>query len=166
MDPVPFQQLTHAGQVRRLARLARVVLARYGLSGARVVPLLHGRTAVFRVETGAQRQGTDEEVQRYVLRAHGPGTGSVVEIRSELLWLQALRWDTDLPVPEPITTRDGELVCEAAAAGVPEARWCVLLRWTEGRFLYNVAPGLERLHRIGGFMARLHSHAERFAPPP
>lgn len=123
-----------------------------------MVPLLHGRNAVFRVEG---RPG-----QRYMLRVHGPDTSTAGEIRSELLWLRALRRDTNLAVPEPIATTDGELVCAAAAPGVPEARLCVLLRWIDGRILYNVEPGLERLRRIGRFIARLHRHAEHFEPPP
>lgn len=157
MNGVPFERLTHAGQVRRLGCLARAALARYGQTGAPVVPLLHGRNAVFRVEA--------QPGQRYVLRVHGPGTGSAAEIRSELLWLHALRRDTDLAVPEPVTTQDGELVCAVEAPGLPRPRFCVLLRWMDGRFLYNVEPSLERLRRIGAFMAGLHRHAERFAPP-
>ena len=169
MSGVPFDRLSHAGQMRRLARLARGALDGYGLSGARVSPLLHGRNAVFRVEsfeTQAQRPGTAGRAQRYMLRVHGPGTGEAAEIRSELLWLQALRRDTDLSVPEPVPTLEGDLVCEARAPGVPEARRCVLLRWVEGRFLYDVAPSLARLRRIGAFMAALHRHAEQFEPPP
>ena len=157
MAGVPFDRLSHAGQVRRLAGLARAALGRYGMAGARVVPLLHGRNAVFRVEV--------QPGQRYVLRVHGPGSGEAAELRSELGWLQALRRDTGLAVPEPVATMDGELVCAAEASGVPETRRCVLLRWMDGRFLYNVQPSLERLRRIGAFMARLHRHAERFEPP-
>jgi Ser/Thr protein kinase RdoA (MazF antagonist) len=153
-----FDRLSHRGQVRRLAGLARAALARYGLAGARVVPLLHGHNAVFRV---VARPG-----ERYVLRLYRPDTGNAAEIRSELLWLQALRRDTDLAVPEPVPAKDGELVLAAAGPSMPDPRPCVLLRWMDGRFLYNVAPSRERLRRIGAFIAGLHRHAERFEPPP
>jgi Ser/Thr protein kinase RdoA (MazF antagonist) len=127
--------------------------------------LLHSRNAVFRVEDPTDQHETGGRLQRYVLRVHGPGTGEAAEIRSELLWLRALRRETDLAVPEPLATTGGDLVCRADTPGVPGARLCVLLRWMDGRFLYNVQPSRERLRRIGAFMACLHRHAERFEPP-
>jgi Ser/Thr protein kinase RdoA (MazF antagonist) len=67
-------------------------------------------------------------------------------------------------VPEPVPTADGSLLTVAEAEGVPAPRVCVLFRWGEGRFLdAGLTPS--HLERVGAFIARLHDHAHRFAPP-
>jgi Ser/Thr protein kinase RdoA (MazF antagonist) len=79
-------------------------------------------------------------------------------------WLAALNRDTSLVVPEPVPTRDGELLTVVEVEGVPEPRICALFRWVEGRFLdAGLTPA--HLERVGGLMARLHLHAEGYAPP-
>ena len=52
----------------------------------------------------------------------------------ELEWLDAITRDTDLVVPKPIATREGELLTVATTPGVPEPRVCALFRWVKGRF--------------------------------
>jgi Ser/Thr protein kinase RdoA (MazF antagonist) len=159
IDLLPFERLAHRGKVRRLRRLARRALDEYGLGDARFTLLRHAAWGTtFRVDVASPRG-------RYVLRVHGPDVTNVAEARSELLWLAALRRDTDLGVPEPVTTPDGALAVTVRTEGVPGPRDCVLLRWLEGSFFSHHA-GLRTIHQVGQFMARLHLHAERFAPPP
>src|SRR3954467_8351311 len=122
----PYGMLSHAGQVRRLARLGQGALREYPVGVARLVPLTHEENTTFRVET--------PDSGRYVLRIHRPDKHTAEEIRSEIAWLSALHRDTGLAVPEPIATTEGMLLTVAADEGVPEARVCVLFRWMEGRF--------------------------------
>ena len=159
----PFEALSVRGQLGRLRRLAEAALADFGVRPAKLVPLAHLENTTFRVDAAGG--------ERYVLRIHRV-TGipvhpvrSAAEVRSEMLWLSALRREAGLAVPEPIPTAGGDLLTIADAAGVPEPRNCVLLRWAEGRFL---DAGLTPLHleRVGAFIARLHDHARAFAPPP
>jgi len=49
------------------------------------------------------------------------------------MWLSALRRETELAVPEPMPTLDGELFTLVASDAVPEPRVCVLFRWLPGR---------------------------------
>jgi Ser/Thr protein kinase RdoA (MazF antagonist) len=81
-----------------------------------------------------------------------------------LVWLQALKREAGLKVPEPVTTLDGELVAVVEVDGVPEPRTCALFRWGAGRF---VDAGLtpSHLERVGGFIARLHDQASAYSPP-
>ncbi|HEV7215368.1 MAG TPA: phosphotransferase [Chloroflexota bacterium] len=156
---VAFDRLTYRGKLHRLRRLARQALLAYGLGDARLTPLRHAPwSTTFRVDVASPRC-------RYVLRIHGSELTDAAEARSELLWLAALRRDTDLAVPEPIATPDGALTVAVEANGVPGPRQCVLLRWLDGRFL-SPATSLPTVRQVGQFMARLHLHAERFAPPP
>jgi Ser/Thr protein kinase RdoA (MazF antagonist) len=128
----------------------------------RLTLLAHLENTTFRVDA--------HDGGRFVLRVHR-ATGAPLhprrgeaEVRSELLWLDALRREAGLTVPEPVPTRDGAPLVVAEVPGVPAARVCVLLRWVAGRF---VDAGLTPAHlaRVGRFMARLHAHAAGFTPP-
>jgi Ser/Thr protein kinase RdoA (MazF antagonist) len=153
----PFTTLTKRGQVARLKRMAEAALPAFGVEAARVVPLQHFGNTTYRIEA------TDGS--RYVLRVQRPNLHSIEEVRSEVAWLAALRRDTNLSVPEPMPTADGDLLTVVTVEGVPEPRTCVLFRWMDGRF---VDAGLQPRHleRVGGFTARLHDHAAGWTPPP
>jgi len=166
-----FADLTRGGQVRRLRRLAETALASYDLGTTRLTPLAHFFNTTFRVDTCCRLPGeagqSDQRAnggERYVIRIHRPGSQNAAMIRSELLWLLALRREAGLVVPEPVATRDGALLMLAGAAGVPEPRHCVVFRWVAGRFL-RARLGQRELAQVGAFMAQLHRHAERFVVP-
>jgi hypothetical protein len=125
--------LTHREQITRLRRLAVRALDAYPLTDPQLRFVTHGENTTFKVEASTD----DGTVERFLLRVHRPGRhGRFVDadaaIRSELRWLMALRAQTDLSVPEPLLTRDGELTTTAAAAGVPQPRTCSVLRWMDG----------------------------------
>lgn len=178
-----FEDLTRGGQVRRMRRLAETALTAYDLGDVQLTPLMHFFNTTFRIDAHPQSchafsqsvgtqciapcQNSVDQKERYVIRIHRPGSQDESTIRSELLWLLALRHDAGLVVPEPVTARDGSLVTLASTAGVPEARHCVVFRWVDGRFLRSPARlGTNELERVGVFMAHLHRHAEQFVPPP
>jgi Ser/Thr protein kinase RdoA (MazF antagonist) len=98
-----------------------------------------------------------------MLRIHYPRkTGEAV--RSEMMWLAALRRETELVVPEPIPTRDGNLLTVTGVTEIPEPRICALFRWIDGRFLdLKLTPS--HLERVGAFMASLQLHGAHFRPP-
>lgn len=147
--------LTRRGQLARLRRLGRTALAAYGLADARLTLLRHEYNTTFRVEAGGES---------YVLRINRPQVHTAQTIDSEMTWLRALRRDTDLGVPEPVSSRDGSFVVVASDAGVPEPHACVLLRWLEGRFSdRRLTP--TQLRRVGVLEARLHGHVEGWTPP-
>lgn len=152
----PFQSLSHRGQVRRLKEMALAALADYGLSVARVKPLVHVENTTFRVWAA--------DGSRYVMRITRPGKQTVEGVRAEMQWLAALRRDTDLIVPEPVPTRDGELLTIKEAEGVPEPRICVLFHWVAGQFL-NKELTPAHLERVGILTAHLHEHVSRWVPP-
>ena len=152
-----FTALSHRTQVGRLNRLAAAALAEYDLPGARLAPLVHAFNTTFQV--------TDARGNRYALRITLPGKCSVAEVQSELAWLVALHRDTNLVVPEPVSSRLGALLTVASAPGVPEPRICALFRWLPGRF---VRAGLmpRHLEQVGRLTAQLQNHAQGFQLPP
>jgi len=154
----PFDTLTNRGQAGRLRRLALVALAQYDLPVRRVRLVTNDLNGIFRVDTAGG--------ERHMLRVSLPGTGghSLAEIRSEMMWLEALHRDTDLGVPRPVPARDGALVTTALAPGVPEPRHCAVFGWVPGPNLAD-RMSLENIEKLGELSARLHDHAETFAPP-
>jgi Ser/Thr protein kinase RdoA (MazF antagonist) len=157
-----FETLTLRGQLGRLRRLAVEALATYEFRPARLVALGHEENTTFRVET--------PEGERYMLRIqrttgspfHPPRSAD--EVRSETMWITAVRRATALEVPEPVLAHDGSPITIVEVEGVPGPRVCVLFRWQPGRFLdAGLTPS--HLERVGELMARLHSHAVGFATP-
>lgn len=152
----PFDRLTGRGQARRVRVLAKNALEHYDLAVERMQLMQHLFNTLFRLDTADGR--------RFVLRVNRAGGRSLTDIRSETAWLAALRRDTDLIVPEPLAARDGRLVVEAEAVGIPEPRHCVIFGWIPGR---NVRRSISTriVYLMGEAMARLHDHADSFRPP-
>jgi Ser/Thr protein kinase RdoA (MazF antagonist) len=151
----PYASLTRRGQVGRLRGLARTALREFGIDARSLAVLRHEHNTTFRV---------DADGGPYVLRINRPGVHSSATIASEAAWLAALRRDTTLAVPEPVLAPDGGLVVVAAAAGVPEARICLLFRWLPGRFVdARLTPTL--LREVGAATATLQQHAEGWTTP-
>jgi Ser/Thr protein kinase RdoA (MazF antagonist) len=150
-----FAELGRRAQLERLRRVARRALAGYGLEDVRLTTLRHEHNTTFRV---------DARGARYVVRITRPGLHSPATVLSEMAWLAALRRDTGLGVPEPVSATDGSLVVVVEEAGIPEPLVCVLLRWLGGRFAdRRLAP--VHLHRVGGLTAALQAHASTWTPP-
>lgn len=152
----PFEALTYQGQVGRLKQLALKTLEAYEINEPRLTALRHEDNTTFRVDSAGG--------ERYVLRIHRPSRKTVAEVRSEMMWLTALRQETSLMVPQPVPTREGELVIVRSVEGVPEPRMCVLLGWVPGRFV-NEGLTPSHLERVGTFMAHLHLSVAQFRPP-
>lgn len=138
--------------------MALAALEHYDLIVKRVRLISTDWNGIFRVDTA--------EGDRYILRVCMPEPHgfSIAAIRSEMMWLAALRRDTDLSVPQPLATREGDLVITAEAAGVPEPRHCVVFSWVPG---VNLADRLtlENMAKLGELSAQLHNHADTFTPP-
>jgi Ser/Thr protein kinase RdoA (MazF antagonist) len=152
-----IEDLPRSTQIRRMRRLAQTALAAYDLEQARITPLQHFLNTTFRIDIPYQGQ-------RYVLRISRAGYQDAATIRSELLWLQAIRRETDLVVPEPLFNRDGLLLTTVEVPGIPEPRHCVLFHWVDGRF-HRTRLCPTDLERVGMMMAKLHLHVQRFTLP-
>ena len=162
----PFEELTRQGRLKRLRLVARKALDFYGLEEAQF-KFISGGNIIFRVYARNPKPVMANELffdNQYVLRIHQRGYQTAEEILSELEWLSALRRDAGLPVPEPVPTRDGELLVKIETPHVPGVRNCSLLRWMKGRMLKK--GFLPRHFRsVGRLMAQLHEHAVNWEPP-
>jgi Ser/Thr protein kinase RdoA (MazF antagonist) len=135
--------------------LAIEALNDYDLEVVHLRLLTNEFNGIFRVDT----VGGD----KYVLRISRPNERELNEIHSEMMWLAALRRETDLMVPEPMGTSRGELVTTIEVTGVPEPRHCLIFGWVSGNDLSEqLTP--QNLHKAGAFTALLHKHGENYQP--
>ena len=146
-------------QIARMRRVALAALDRYELPPGRLTFVAHGENTTFRHDSAAGRF----LVRVHRPQRHGRGVDSAAAISSELTWLRAIRTETDLHVPEPLTAADGATTVEAAAAA-GETRVCSVLRWMDGRLLERSARPVH-LRRLGAAMALLHHQADGWTPP-
>lgn len=111
--------LSHRAQVNQMRQVALRALDAYPLADPSVRFVALGENATFLLAARAD----DGTVDRFLLRVHRPMRhGRFIDpnaaIASELHWLTALREQTDLSVPEPLRTRDGELTTTASVPGI------------------------------------------------
>jgi Ser/Thr protein kinase RdoA (MazF antagonist) len=152
-----FNTLTNRGRARRLRQLALVALAEYPLEVTRVRLITNEVNGIFRVDT------PDAKYVLRVCRAAQTESGRD-QLWSEMAWLAALRDEPFLEVPEPVATRDGELVVTAQVDGVPEPRHCAVFTWLPGRDLdAQLTPA--NVAKLGALAARLHRQAASWEPP-
>jgi Ser/Thr protein kinase RdoA (MazF antagonist) len=153
-----FYQLSYRGRALRLRQMANVALKEYDLDVKDLRLISNMTNGIFRVDT---RDGS-----KYILRITDPmSTHGLEEIQSEMMWLRALRRETDLGVPEPVLTRNGEMAITVKVDKVPEPRHCAAFSWVPGNnFSDRISP--ENMRKLGAFTALLHDHAKTFTPPP
>lgn len=153
-----YYDLTNRGRALRLRPLAIAALADYDLAVRRVRLITNGFNGIFRVDT--------EGGGKYVLRVCRPTEteSGLPQLRSEMMWLAALRRDTDLRVPAPLATRRGDFVTTTQVDGVPEARHCVVFSWLPGRDL-DAQLSVATMEQLGALAAELHQHAAGWTPP-
>ena len=150
--------LSRHAQVLALRRVAVAGLTEYGLTAGRLHFLTHGENTTWR---------HDGPLGSHLVRVHRPqrhGRGDAESpIRSEIAWLAAIRDETDLLVPAPVTALDGRTTVVTTTGDL--TRVVSVLAWTPGRILARSARPVH-LERLGTAMAKLHGHADGWTLPP
>lgn len=161
----PLQDLTRRERLVRFRALAKAALAAYGLEDGRLKFIQYTENITFRVDRpcpgDAKGSGGPYTPGRYLLRIHAMYDEEA--IASELTWLVALN-QAGLPVPAPISTRDGNLIAAIVTPGIPQGRIVSLMRWLDGQ---KIDRGLcpKHLEALGEAVARLHAFSVGWQPP-
>jgi len=153
----PYNELTERGRACRLRKLALTALEQYDLDAARLSLITNNTNGIFRVDVN--------NGQKWILRVTQPEGGHThAHVAAEMDWLAAISRDTDLSVPHPLPARDGSLVVETGAAGVPQRRMCTIFSWVPGADLARrFTPA--NISLLGELSARIHLHAQTYQPP-
>lgn len=148
------------------AEIAQAVLTYYNVPNAQLTFLGQSQNTTFRVETPTG--------DKFLLRLHfgieavGDASYDVWReppvIESELLWLNAIAYDTELTVPQPVQNCLGEWVTSFARAEFGYSISCSLLRWIEGEHV-DGEPTAQQVRQLGTLMAQLHQHASCWSLP-
>jgi Ser/Thr protein kinase RdoA (MazF antagonist) len=154
---IPFAELTYDEQLRRFTQAARESLVAYELAEADLQSILYENNAVFKVVSPIGEQ--------YALRLHRPDNKRPEWIRSELMWLSAIRQHTVLQVPQPVKTVKGDWLTESFVEGLDKPMMCVLLGWLEGTFYEAEALTPDQMRLAGVFLAALHQFSATYVPP-
>ncbi len=111
-------------------------------------------------------------MRSFALRIHRIGYHSDAELRSELLWMSALRAQ-GIPTPKVIETTSGEAFTRVAAPGSLDPYQCDLLSWVPGSQLgvieeqaFGEREFIERAYeQLGRLAGLMHLHSECWLPP-
>jgi Ser/Thr protein kinase RdoA (MazF antagonist) len=143
--------------------VAHQALERYGLAGAPYKYLKHSENVTFKV--------THPDGSPRLLRIHVPrvpslgGHGDNPEVvKSELLWLEALRRETDLPVQQPIRNRREHLVTRITVDGERQFN-CSLLEWLEGEPYQREFESEFTVAQLGAIVAKMHHFNGQWSLP-
>lgn len=138
-----------------ITRLACQALTCYPLEyQGKVTLLCRSENATFMIEAGGKR---------YALRVHRSHYHDRNEIEGEMQWLNALRRDTDIVVPQAIPDRGGRCVLTLQLANGTE-RYVDLFHWIDGEMPTNCVDPKSFL-QLGEVTAKLHLQSKQWQKP-
>ena len=143
----PFAQTSYLSQVKRLRQLAELALARYQVRVKKLTFINHGENTTFRVDAIGGK--------KFLLRIHRDGYHSPAALQEEVDWLHRLAKVKEVQVPVPVRSKKGDFLEHVVSPAVENGRYCDLLKWVEGAFIFKSAKP-KHLYQLGQLMARLH----------
>jgi Ser/Thr protein kinase RdoA (MazF antagonist) len=151
-----YSDLSNTGKLKRLRGLAVAALTQYDLAVSQV--------AYFCFNTNLHYQVTTTSGERLMLRLAAPGWRTFDDLRSEAMWLDALRRETAIPVPRIIPARSGEYVLPIRLPDIPKTWNAMLMSWVPGKLLGHSLTA-RNLEKMGALFAELHQHGAAWQPP-
>jgi Ser/Thr protein kinase RdoA (MazF antagonist) len=150
-----YTGLDDDGQVEVLRGVALQAADAFGLGVRDLALVLHAYNTTFRLDT--------DDGRHLALRVNTNSHSTPEHILAQQEWLHAIAAGTDVLVPDPLRTPDGDW-----AVVVPCPEWGGPLHATVASWLDGDDVGTcdeEQARALGDSMARLHDHAESFVVP-
>ena len=138
-----------------LEKVAASALQQCGVFDSKLTFISDTCNVIFRSDTASHS---------YCVRVCQDSLRSTPEIYGEIYWLQNLRQNTDLIVPEPIKSSSGDAVHEISVLDGNDKFRVVIFQWIPGNIIGSNLDA-KKAQQLGGLMAKLHTHAETFALP-
>ena len=141
-------------------RETRALVKSYDFSDdVEVSPLSQAENTILLVHDRGRGDKYVLRINSHQLTYHNPAV-----IGSEMAWLRALREDSDIEAPDPISSRDGRYVQRIDAPEIDQPRCAIMMTFLEG-----VEPDpdslLDGFDRLGEITARMHGHAKGWVRP-
>lgn len=151
-------------QLQYMQKLAIKALQYWELGHSHCELIKYRENGVFKITT--------QDGSQYALRLHRPDYHSDLELRSELLWIQALE-EYGFAVPEVIPSSSGELLVTVKLDDLEQDYQADLFAWVGGEQLGSLEDGLgdnpakikSNFYKIGEMAAQLHNHAIHWEMP-
>jgi Ser/Thr protein kinase RdoA (MazF antagonist) len=135
--------------------LAAEALKQFGVSPASFRLVNFGYNCTYRIVTN--------DGQLLGLRINLSSKRTPANLRAEVQWLRALNDQTDLRVPQPLLTANGNEFAEVFLPGSDQPVSAVLYRWLPGNTLPD-EPTKTQLRAMGAAIAKMHEFAEHWRP--
>jgi Ser/Thr protein kinase RdoA (MazF antagonist) len=134
--------------------MAELLIGDYGIVPSRLQPLGSFWNTTYRIDSDAG--------ESFVLRIATPSVKNPVSTENEIHWLNYVRTNSDLIVPEAIATLEGNWVTRLKVGN--DDRICCLFSWIEGESARTLFYE-NTLQHIGRIVGTLHNLAQHFDPP-
>jgi Ser/Thr protein kinase RdoA (MazF antagonist) len=149
--------MENSPQQIHFAEIAERALNEYDLVSPSITFIQHSENYTFKVSTLSNAD--------FLLRIHTPVVAEfgkhgadATAVRSEMLWLDALRRN-NMPVPRPIHNRRGGMVTEVDGFN------CTVLDWLSGDEYIREMESEDTVSQIGVLVGKLHLHSSRWRKP-
>lgn len=151
----PYDELSDDEQVDALRPVALRAAAAFGIEVARLELLLRSYNTTFEVEASDGR--------RFALRVGTNSKSTIAHAIAQQSWIAAIAAETDVLVPEPLRTPEGEPWVQLEPTPLGRPLLVTAASWLEGEDADELGPDAARA--LGAAMARLHEHAAGWAVP-
>ena len=148
---INFEQASYLSQVRRLRALANDVLRQYPIKVKSIDFIKHGANAIFSV--------LDRKNNKYLLRIHPVGYHTKQAILEEIKWLKYISGTSDIRVPKPFCSKDGEFVVKCYHPSIDAPRYCDMFEWVPGGFRWKSIND-QYAYSLGETIAKLQQNGK------
>lgn len=150
-----YDALGNEAQIEVLRPVALEAAAAFGLEVARLEVLLHSYNTSFDLQAVDGR--------RFALRIGTNSHSTVAHTIAQQAWVAAIAAETDVLVPEPLLTPDGQPWVAVEAPSLGRTLLVTAAAWLEGGDADGL--GVEVVRELGRAMALLHAQAEGWSAP-
>lgn len=150
-----YAALDDEAQAKALRPVALAAAAAFGIEVASMRLALHAYNTTFRIDAADGR--------RIGLRVLTNSSSTEQQVRGQQAWQVAIAEQTDLTVPTPLETRDGDSLALIDAEPLGRQVIVSASTWMSGPELDDLTPEIAR--PLGAAMATLHAQATDWAPP-
>lgn len=146
-----FDESSYLSQAKKLHVLAKAALTHYPIKIKKIELKRYAANATYKI--------TDSRNKNYQLRIHPEKWHTKAAILEEISWLNHIIKTTDIIVPKPISTKDGQFIIQCQRS--PANRYCEMFEWLPGRKRWS-SINKKYAFDLGLLIGKLHKSGQSF----